>query len=200
MKRAAVLLLCACLLLGLAACGGEIPITGTWTVTYPMGDAVKSALDGDLNLETLLDQVDFENLGIDLCLELHEDGTYRLRATDEAAQVTQEALESAMSKATDLMDTLGLEDLLGDVDTKGIQDSVLEGAQFDRVTDAMNESGTYRLEGDRLYLIPAGSGASERYLVIERSGKTMKITQAVGFGPGEVFSGKLPLTFKKTGA
>lgn len=163
MKKRIALLLSFVLVLSLAlcACGGgekKETLTGTWTATIEMADALNQELTaGD---PTMAEYLSVESFALPLVLELKEDGTYSMGVDTEAMTATMEKLVDELS--------VGMKEYLGAV--LGIEGDVDEalaamGISMDELIDElkneiMNEDayaefaseGNYKAEDGKLHL------------------------------------------------
>lgn len=192
-KRIAALLLALCMVFALCACGGndggkdkdkdkdedkvekktdaEI-IVGSWATTLDMTSLLEE-LDGGDELAQLLMYFDFSSVDLVLTANFDEKGNYELAFTVDENQMKL-MFRNGMEKMLDDMlvgsgytidDIAAAEGMTKDAYLDAMVDESLE---LDDIFEDSNESGTYKIEDGKIYLIEKDADADDsQYAVYE---------------------------------
>ena len=210
MKKRSFLTLAAALLLAvsLAACGGgtttteepEDSIVGDWQATISMADELNEAFAEDEEFSEFFG--DIEKFDMTLGLSFAEDGNYTFEIDKDALvaefQNLKEPLEAGFRAYMESMIAeMGLEMTVDEMMEESgitIDDLMAELNAEDFVDmEEWNASGTYKLDGDKLYL-----GDGDAYENISLAGDTLTIESPSEDADGQ-FTDLYPITFQRAG-
>ena len=152
MKKAFALLLALCLVLSLAACGGQSKTAaGTWKSKLDLKDLVSDKLDD------ILDRL--EKTDMEVTLVLHEDKTFLL--TMDGTGVAAAVQEAATAYFTGLLDSLGLsQEQYEQISGKSLETMIEEAVgKIDQEVLSRDVTGTYTEEKGSLVLKAKGLSA-----------------------------------------
>ena len=152
MKKAFALLLALCLVLSLAACGGQSKTAaGTWKSKLDLKDLVSDKLD------EILDRL--EKTDMEVTLVLHEDKTFLL--TMDGTGVADAVKDAAAAFFAEVLDSLGIcQEQYEQISGKSLETMIEEAAgKINTEILSQGVTGTYTEEKGTLLLKAKGFSA-----------------------------------------
>ena len=201
LKTLLCLALALCLLMSFTACSKKPAVVGNWTTTLELANQMKEEIQGS-DADGFLKDFELDSFALLLNAEFKEDGTYTISVDRESGETAIQNLKDALKQPLrSYYESLGWDvDSMG-MDLDSVVDNIFTENNADDLYDDLEISGTYRLDGDKLYLSESADEApdEESYAVVEIQDDTFSITELSGDDEqNENLNKNLPLVFTRS--